>query len=158
MQFIDENTIDEIAVKLGTSETSRAAAVNALRTEQPVLLAYLFSENFDAFLDREREYLLFLVLVIVESAKAKAQQPLPVISEDVLGEAEEANWSTIQTVSAKRFRERLDVFFENTNQEDLLAFVEDALIDEEDGLLSKEGREPIFIVLKSIIDALDRAQ
>lgn len=158
MQFIDENIIDEIAVELGTSESSRAAAVNALRAEQPVLLAYLFSENFDAFLDREREYLLFLVLVIVESAKAKAQQALPLISEDVLGEAEETNWSTIQTVSAKRFRERLDIFFNNTNQEDLLAFVEDALIDEEDGLLSKEGREPIFIVLKSIIDALNRAQ
>jgi hypothetical protein len=158
MQFIDENTIDEIAVQLGTSESSRAAAVNALRVEQPVLLAYLFSENFDAFLDREREYLLFLVLVIMESAKAKTKEPLPAITEDILGEVEESNWSTIQTVSAKRFRERLDVFFDNTHQEDLLAFVEDALIDEEDGLLSKEGREPIFIVLKSIIDALERAQ
>jgi hypothetical protein len=158
MQFIDENTIDEIAVQLGTSESSRAAAVNALRVEQPVLLAYLFSENFDAFLDREREYLLFLVLVIMESAKAKTKEPLPAITEDILGEVEESNWSRIQTVSAKRFRERLDVFFDNTHQEDLLAFVEDALIDEEDGLLSKEGREPIFIVLKSIIDALERAQ
>jgi hypothetical protein len=154
MQFIAEDTIDEIAVKLGISEEARESAVAAMREEQPVLLAYLFSENFGVFLPREREYILFLVLVIVESVKEATQQSLPQITEDMLGEVEEANWTKIQTVSAKRFRERLDIFFEDTEQEDLLAFIEDALIDEEDGILSKEGREPIFIVLKSIVDAL----
>ncbi|HKK76351.1 MAG TPA: hypothetical protein VJ953_14830 [Saprospiraceae bacterium] len=158
MEFIDEETIDQIAVQLGTSEATREAAVEALREEQPVLLAYLFSENFEVFLNREREYVLFLVLVIVESVKHKTGQALPVITEDMLGEVEESNWTKMRTVSAQRFRERLDVFFEDTTQEDLLAFVEDALIDEEEGLLSKEGREPIFIVLKSVIDALGRAQ
>lgn len=158
MEFIDEETIDQIAVQLGTSEATREAAVEALREEQPVLLAYLFSENFEVFLNREREYVLFLVLVIVESVKQKTGQTLPLITEDMLGEVEESNWTRMKNVSAQRFRERLDVFFEDTNQEDLLAFVEDALIDEEEGLLSKEGREPIFIVLKSVIDALDRAQ
>lgn len=158
MLFIDEDTIDQVAVRLGASEAARKAAVEALREEQPVLLAYLFSENFDAFLNQEREYVLFLVLVIVESAKTKTQQTLPIITEDILGEVEESNWTRLQTVHAQRFRERLDIFFEDTAQEDLLAFIEDALIDEEDGLLSKEGREPIFIVLKSVIDALDKAQ
>lgn len=156
MQFIDEDTIDQIAVKLGTSDTAREVAIEALREEQPVLLAYLFSENFDVFMNREREYVLFLVLVIIESAKSKTSNTLPIITEEMLGEVEESNWTKIQAVNAQRFRERLDVFFEDTNQEDLLAFVEDALIDEEEGLLSKEGREPLFIVLKSIIDALDK--
>lgn len=156
MQFIDETTIDHIAVKLGTSDTDRAAAVDSLEAEQPVLLAYLFSENFGAFLEREREYILFLVLVIIESIKAKHPGQVLPINEALLSETEEENWTKIQTVKAQRFRERMDVFFKDTNQEDLLAFIEDALIDEEDGLLSKEGREPIFIVLKSIVDALNK--
>lgn len=156
MQFIDEDTIDEVAVMLGVSEEAREAAIESLRAEQPVLLAYLFSENFGVFLSHEREYILFLVLVIVESIKEKTEQALPEISEEMLGEAEENNWTKVQNVSAQRFRERLDIFFEETEQEDLLAFIEDALIDEEEGLLSKEGREPIFITLKSIIDALQQ--
>lgn len=156
MQFIDETTIDHIAVKLGTSDKDRVAAVDALEAEQPVLLAYLFSENFGAFLEREREYILFLVLVIIQSIKVKHPGQILPINEALLSETEEENWTKIQTVKAQRFRERMDVFFKDTNQEDLLAFIEDALIDEEDGLLSKEGREPIFIVLKSIVDALNK--
>ncbi|GAB5551697.1 MAG: hypothetical protein Sapg2KO_12880 [Saprospiraceae bacterium] len=156
MQFIDETTIDHIAVKLGTSDADRALAVESLEAEQPVLLAYLFSENFGAFLEREREYILFLVLVIIESIKVKHPGQILSLSEALLSETEEENWTKMQTVKAQRFRERMDIFFKDTSQEDLLAFIEDALIDEEDGLLSKEGREPIFIVLKSIVDALNK--
>jgi len=157
MQFIAEPTIDQIAEKLGNDEAARAAAVEALRAEQPVLLAYLFSEGFDALLHPEREYVLFLTLVIVEAVKAQLQKTPPPLTEEQLGEAEEANWEQLQNVSTKKFRERLDVFFTDTPQEDLLAFIEDALIDEEDGLLSKEGREPIFVALKSVVDALHQA-
>ncbi len=154
MQFIDEDLIDKVSIQLGTSEEARTAAIQALETEQPILLAYLFSENFDAFLAHEKEYILFLVIVIIEAVKQSTEQPIPLITEETLSNAEEANWEKITQVKAQRFRERLDVFFKDTPQEDLLAFIEDALIDEEDGLLSKEGREPIFVVLKSIVDAI----
>jgi hypothetical protein len=154
MQFIDEALIDEVAIKLGTSEELRKQTVQRLEKEQPVLLGFLFSENFEAFLPREREYILFLILVIVESIREGGGKPLPRITEEDLSLAEEKNWEMLQAVTARRFRERLDVFFKDSKQEDLLAFIEDALIDEEEGLLSKEGREPIFVVLKSIIDAI----
>ena len=154
MKFVDESTIDRVAIRLGTSEKDRSEAIKALEKEQPVLLAYLFSENFKVFLPQEREYILFLVLVLLESIKETVQKNIPPIREEALSQAEEQNWEKIQQVSAKRFRERLDVFFKDTPQEDLLAFIEDALIDEEEGLLSQVGREPIFIVLKSIIDTL----
>lgn len=156
MQFIDEATIDAVAVRLGSLEAAREAAINALEEEQPVLLAYIFSESFDAFLPKEKEFILFLVIIILEAIRESTKAPVPFISEEALSEAEEANWEIMQGVTTQRFRERLDVFFEHSEQEDLLAFIEDALIDEEDDLLSKEGREPIFIVLKSIIDALDQ--
>ena len=57
-------------------------------------------------------------------------------------------------MTAKRFRDRMDIFFENYSQEDLLAFVEDNLVEDEDSLVTKEGREPMFVALKSVIDIL----
>ena len=38
-----------------------------------------------------------------------------------------------------------------------LAFVEDALSDDEEELITKEGRESIFVTMKSIIDCLTAA-
>ena len=48
----------------------------------------------------------------------------------------------------------MDVFFEDYAQEDMLAFVEDNLVEDEDSTITKEGREPIFVALKSVIDVL----
>ena len=59
----------------------------------------------------------------------------------------------INEVTSKQFRDRLNVFFEKTSQEDLLAFIEDSLLEEEEELVTKVGREPMFIALKSIIDS-----
>ena len=43
------------------------------------------------------------------------------------------------------------------SQEDLLAFVEDNLVEDEDSVVTKEGREPMFVALKSVIDVLTNA-
>ena len=79
------------------------------------------------------------------------------VSEQEIGEAEENNYEILEASTAKKFRDRLDLFFENTSQEDLLAFAEEAVLESEedpDSLVSKEGREPIFIALKTIVDVL----
>lgn len=154
MQFVSEKIIDDVLEELGDSSELPAEALDRLREEQPVVLAYLFTENFNAFLRQEKEYLLYLLLVLWEATK-RVNQQVPEVTEEALSQAEEANWDTLQDVNSKRFRDRLDVFFANTQQEDLLAFVEDSLLDEEDGFVSKEGREPMFVILKSILDCWD---
>ena len=153
MTFIPETTIDRAAEELNEAEGGYEAAVEDLRRQQPVLLSYLFSENFDAFTDREKEFLLYLALVIFR-ATLKEKGELPVITEQQLSEAEEHNWTLIQGVSSSRFHERLDVFFQDSAQEDLLAFVEDALSDDSDEMVTKEGREAMFVSLKSVVDCL----
>lgn len=154
MQFISEDTIDSILDELSEDPEKQRLALETLEEEQPVILAYLFTENFNAFLPQEKEYFLYLLLVIWEAAQLSGGA-LPEVSEEQLSRAEEANWAILQEVESKRFRDRLDVFFEQTRQEDLLAFIEDALLDEEEGFVSKEGREPMFVTLKSILDCLD---
>ena len=94
----------------------------------------------------------FLMALLRNSIKDELPSDFS-INEKTLGEAEERNWTLLQSSKSNNFQERLNPFFENYPQEDLLAFVEDALADEEDdGLLTREGREPIFITLKSILD------
>ena len=152
MKLISENIIDAITEEIGSSEASFKKAVMELRKEQPAVTAYIFSENFDLFTQAEKEYFLFLVLVIFESIKREVKT-LEEITADNLGKYEEINWQLLGDVTAKKFKERMDIFFKNYFQEDLLAFVEDSLIEEEEELVTKVGREPMFVALKSIIDA-----
>ncbi len=157
MEFISEAVIEQVIEQIDSGEKSSEAILALLETEQPVLLSYIFSEEFGAFPDQERSFILYLLLVIYESVR-QVHPVIPRIDAETLSEAEEKNWETLQEVTSRRFRERLDAFFAETGQEDLLAFLGDALIDEdESGLVTKEGREPIFVTLKAIIDCLEAA-
>ena len=117
------------------------------------MLAYLFNEDFKVLTKEERDFMLFLLLVVWKAIKNTGAVVAP-ITEKQLSDAEESNWAKIQTSKAKNFRDKLDVFFEQYPQEDLLAFIEDAITDEEEELVTKEGRESLFVTMKSVIDCL----
>lgn len=150
--FIEEKVIEEIAEKLGASPDLFATAIESVKDQQPAILGYLFSESFEALTNQERDYMLYLAVVVIQSIAEKSDSEL--MEVDAIGEMEETNWTIANQHTSGTFRDQLNPFFENYKQEDLLAFVEDALIDEEEGLLTKEGRMPIFITLKTIIDLL----
>lgn len=151
--MVDEQIIDEVTEELSSSENAFEHALKMMNDRQPRLLAYLFSEEFDAFTQEEREYLLFLAVVIWKSVyRLLGDQPL--VSESQISEAEENNWLLLQANNARRFQDRLNAFFEQSTEEDLLSFVEDALSEDEESPVTREGREAIFITLKSIIDCL----
>ncbi len=153
MEFISEQIIDRVAQQLESTQEGYILAVEEMKKKQPALLAYFLSEDFHLLTEDENEYLLYLGIVIWKSIEEVAPN-LPMVSEKELEMAEEINWDLLSHVTSNKFRERMNVFFENYSQEDLLAFVEDALIDDDDSFISKEGREPLFVTLKTVIDAL----
>lgn len=153
MEFISEQIIDRVAQQLESTQEGYILAVEEMKKKQPALLAYFLSEDFHLLTEDENEYLLYLGIVIWKSIEEVAPN-LPMVSEKELEMAEEINWDLLSHVTSNKFRERMNVFFDNYSQEDLLAFVEDALIDDEDSFISKEGREPLFVTLKTVIDAL----
>lgn len=154
MKFISENVLDRIVERFDDSDAEYEKAVEAFQKAQPVLFSYLFSEDFDVFTGDEREYMLMLSTIMHQAIVAENGEQPPV-NEKQLGEAEEKNWELMQGVSANRFEERLDPFFQDYRQEDLLAFIEDALADdEEDPIVTKEAREAMFITLKTFVDCL----
>jgi hypothetical protein len=152
MMFISEAIIENITTHL--EQANFEIEVEKFGKKQPALMAYIFSEDFELLTQDEREYMLYLMLVIWQSVEKVKGNLIPTTKKK-LEEAEENNWELLENVIATNFRDRMTVFFENSNQEDLLAFIEDALVaDDEDNVVTKEGREPMFIALKSVVDVL----
>jgi hypothetical protein len=158
MKPVSAKTIDTVIDQLdGLSEDQYAERMEAFAEAQPVLMAYLFNEeNFHLLGEDEKGYLQYLAL-IAWTAFEKENGAADPVDEDAIGEAEERNFEIIENSTAKKFSDRIDPFFEGYPQEDLLAFAEEAVLEDEDdpeGVITKEGREPIFIALKTMIDVL----
>lgn len=157
--MISESTIEQVLEQFESQAIDFESAIKNLGKRQPAVLSFLLSDNESVLTEDEQDYLLYLATVIF-TAVEKEQSELPPISPDVIEEAEEANWELMGSMKGKTFREQLDPFFENYSQEDLLAFVEDALSaepEDEDGevfSITAEGREPMFVTLKTLIDVL----
>lgn len=152
--FISEDIIEQAAVSLNADDGGFEKAIDELEAEQPEVLGYFFADNTESFTQAEREYMLLLLLVVWRAVRNAGINP-PVISADELEEAEDHNWELVQDLPVKAFSARLDVFFDGYPQEDLLAFLEDALSldeEEEDEIVTKEGREALFVGLKSVVD------
>jgi len=162
MKFVSENVIDAVIDELENMEDDQyEQQMEKFAEAQPVLVAYLFDdENFHLLTEDEKGYLQYLALIAWLS-NTRVNGPSEPASEDMIGQAEERNYEILEATNSKNFRARLDAFFEGTPQEDLLAFAEEAVLeDEEDGgdaLVTKEGREPIFVAMKTVIDVLTGA-
>lgn len=157
MKFVSEEIIDSVIQQLAEDSEGYDQTVAALRLKQPVIMAYLFSESFRMLSLEEREFMLYLVIVIWKSIQ-QVENGLPQVTEANIEEAEDKNWAIFQDAPGRTFRDKLTAFFENASQEDLLAFVEDSLEEDDEQSLSKEGREVIFVSLKTIIDSLLKPQ
>lgn len=157
MEFVPESIIDAVIEELeNLPDEQYEQRMEAFAAAQPVLMAWLFSDNFDLLNEDEKGYLQYLALILWLSI-AKVNGPVEPVSEEQIGVAEEKNYEALEHSAAKKFRDRLNPFFENTPQEDLLAFAEDAVLEDEDdpdALVTKEGREPIFVALKTMVDVL----
>ena len=152
--MVEAFIIDETTEELSASERALEHTLDLMNQEQPVLLAYLFSENFEAFTESERELLLFLTSVIWKSV-FRVWGHQKEVTEAQLASAEERNWALLQNVNERQFRARVTVLFDDQpEEEELLAFVEDAVAEDEGSPVSSEGREPLFVTLKSIVDCL----
>ncbi|MCB0529033.1 MAG: hypothetical protein R2791_16010 [Saprospiraceae bacterium] len=160
MQFVSEKIIDAAIDGLEELDDELyEQRMEDFAEAQPVIFAWLFSEQFELLTEDEKGYLQYLALIVWLSV-TKVNGETDAVSEEQIGEAEERNFETLEKSTAKKFRDRLDPFFEGSTQEDLLAFAEEAVLEAEDdpeSLVSKEGREPIFVALKTMIDVLTAA-
>ena len=157
MEFVSEKIIDTVIDELESfNDDQYEAEMEAFSEAQSVLFAWLFSEHFELLTEDEKGYLQYLSLIAWRSI-VRVNGEVEAVSEEQIGEAEEANYAILEASTSQKFRERLNDFFEGSPQEDLLAFAEEAVLEDEgdpDSLVSKEGREPIFVAVKTLVDVL----
>lgn len=154
MNFVGEQIIDSIAENFSSQTEDITAFVKDIAEDQPFLAAFLSQENFKLLTEDEYTYLWYLVAIIY-LATAEVNT-LPVIDEDTFGNVEENHWDRFESTNSKNFREKLTPFFDDTFQEDLYAFLEDSLEDDEDTPVTGVGREIIFIAASTVIGAIEK--
>jgi hypothetical protein len=149
--FIPEEIIEK---SIYTLDKKPEMVAENFAKQQPGLMAYLFSDDLSLLTQDEQEYTLYMMMVIWNACET-VMGKLEEVSPEEIEAAEEHNWELLESSKAVSFRDRMDVFFDKYPQEDLLAFAEDALnMDDEDNLVTKEGREHIMVAIKSVIDVL----
>jgi hypothetical protein len=164
MKVVNDELLDKVIEELDTIEEEFDKLIQDFDKKQPVIMSYINSEAASILTDEEKDYLQYLALTIFRTVEYSAKIRLPEISDKALSDAEEENWQLWEAAKGADFNEKLDTFFEDYPQEDLLAFVEDAISEEdpddpEDDVdfITEEGRLPMFIILKTIIDAMNAA-
>jgi len=153
MDIVTENTIEEIIDYFETFPDKQVAKTSTIMEEYPALLAYLEQESNAVLLEEEKDLQWYIIVVCI-SSMLDQEIHVPAFTEELLTSAEEQNWEVLEATKSKDWREKLTPFFTDYKQEDLLAFVEDILQEDEDTELTPIGREVIFITAKSVIDAV----
>lgn len=143
--MITEEDIEEV-IALFESEDFE----DSFATEEEMYWNYLNSDSFKGLSSAEHQMLFFINSVIYHSCKDLLSDEYEFDIEEYQT-YEEDNWAIRE--DTKKWGDTLDLYFEDYSQEDLLAFVEDMLAqDEDESELSDLGREVIFITAKSYID------
>lgn len=144
--MITEVQIDDIIDHLERQDDKEI--IEEISQAQPALLSYVLSEGFEILTEDENKIMIFLFLVIYSAFGSE----LEVVDPADIESTEEKNWEVYNETSGTEFQDKITPFFKNTTQEDLLAFVEDTLVDDEDNPVTAEGRTVIFIGMKTVVD------
>ena len=152
MVTIPESIINDI-IDQYQDEQKYLTDLKQLSSEQPDLIAFIDQENYSLLTNDEIALLEYLTLVIYFSSMKMIEKTIQIQGKS-LEAAEEDNWNTFNELTAKSFFNKLDSFFKDYPQEDLLALVEDSIQQDEDNIVTPVGREIIFVACKSIIDTI----
>lgn len=131
--------------------------VSAFVQTYPNILQYIYSDNFSLLSEDERhifEYVSWVIIKAIEQAK----QDLEDAEAESIGGMEEQHWKMLQETEKLPFRDRMTPFFEAYDEEEVLAFVEDSLEEDEEYAFTKEIRELLLVGLTTIGISLIFAQ
>ena len=148
MAMITERQIDDIIDHLERQDDKEIIA--EISDSQPALLSYVLSEGFEILTADENKIMIFLFLVIYSAFGSE----LEIIDPADIELTEDKNWEVFNETTGTEFQDKITPFFKDYSQEDLLAFVEDTLVDDEDNPVTAEGRTVIFIGMKTVVDCL----
>lgn len=156
MNIITEDHIEKFIDRMEADEDLFLKCRQQMIDNEPALAAFLTQESMDILNDDEYDLLWFITTLIytVFTEENKLDKALEAA---VLDETEEVNWDLLNEKENAAFSDRLDLFFEETEQEDLMAFLEDCTEPDEDVDITPVGREIIFIAGATLLNVLEMA-
>lgn len=155
LPYIDQAAIEGV-ITLWEDGQRYTDQIQSIMENYPVITGFLLQESTDILREEEKDTLWLVAATLLYLLQAL---PIRMVTEEQLSLQEEHNWNAYQAEKEGTFYDRITPFYEDYPQEDLLAFVEDMVqVDEEDGDITKIGREVIFITCKTLIDVLLSSQ
>ena len=152
-KFVGEKVIEDIIEYLD-DDNNFDALEQRWENDYPAIGDYLQQDSFSLLKPEERAYVHVMVGILFLSW----EKVNGTVSEDldprVIEKLEEANWEKFHKSKARGFRDKLTPFFEGSPQEDLLAFIEDSIEDDEDQMVTGAARDIIFICAVTVLDTL----
>ena len=149
---IIDTAAEQVSDELNTNET----LVVDMARKHPVIFNYVMGEQFELIGEDVQELMLYATIVIANCMSQIA--PLPKVSIDTLDKLQANNWDTIENLpplKKQTFEEYVEPIIGPHSQDELLYFIIDVFDqdDESDLTISKESKIPIFVGLKSVVDA-----
>jgi len=158
MNTISVDSIDKIANELNEYTPEQIEVLlNDFSDAQPVALNYLMQEDFEAMGDTEHELMLFTAMQIWFIMKTELSEIRTADEEDI-DDSQDDNWEAAEKLPAQKrrsFEEYVEPMIAKYPQSELLYFVLDTFEEDEgdEFSINKESRLPIFLTLKTLVDA-----
>lgn len=150
---IKEKHLNAVLDMIEEDDFNMEAALKKIDQTLPTVLSYSLSDNFSLLTDEEKDYYEYLVVTILITV-LNNMESIEDKSEDEIEAVEEKVWAKMETSKSKKFNEKINVFFEDTKEEDLMAFIEDGLTPEDNDFVSSAGRELMFVGLTTMVEVL----
>jgi len=143
-------------MNLDMKETKKM--MNKMIDEQPFILTYLAAlvEDDEDFTEEGKDILFTLTMLIWQSMLS-VRPDLPTVPMETIEEMEEKNLKildSMEDISDDEFFEKTLQILDNYPQTELLSFISEYLMENENMVLDEDGL--IFIYLKIIIDSFQK--
>ncbi len=138
--------------------------VNTMADSQPIVFAFLMMTADDYLNEEEQELLLFLGISIWKMMLHVSGENLPEVSDVLLQEKEELNNKMLTFLANDTdpdFIDSVHTIFSNYNQPEVLRYVVETLMEEDEEFeeeMSEEGKGHMLICLKTVIDCFDSVE
>jgi len=163
MQRIDNEIIERTWESMNYLTLDESMVlVNQMTKEHPLIVAYLMTAG-DELLSREERELLIYLGMVVWKIMTKLSGPLPPVTNEILEDAEDRNIQMLEYLEGEpeeEFLNTVGILIENYNQSEILRYVVEAIIEEDDDAvyISDQAKGIMLLCIKTVIDSFDKTE
>lgn len=163
MQRIDNEIIERTWESMNYLTLDESMVlVNQMTKEHPLIVAYLMTAGEDFLTREERELLIYLGMVVWK-IMTKLSGPLPAVTNEILENAEDRNIRMLEYLEGEpdeEFLNTVGILVENYNQSEILRYVVEAIIEDDDDAvyISDQAKGIMLLCIKTVIDSFDKTE